>query len=310
MPRTVIPRTLTADDANTASICSRPSEPFDAGSRNPSRPDRASSDSAVRSLPVSCPIFHHWRDLASLATMEPVEIQHLTHGPAIAFRDDMTIHGDADHTDMRCAELDEMTSQLLCTTSISRCLKAARSISSRIRCSRRVVALALGLTHSVQTALPQLRSMPIAGTKPFPESITSTSDGALFIGRVGDGGIVCIKPRTAERTVFVKSGEFGSRSIMGVFADEAANTLWACSNNMRALGGPATGHDTSSALKGFDLKGVGKRSISLPRPHAFCNDITMDSKGSVYVTDSANPTVLVLSPGATGFEEFASSQQF
>ena len=173
-----------------------------------------------------------------------------------------------------------------------------------------MVTVALGLTHTAQAAPPQLRSVPIPGTKPFPESITSTSNGALFIGRVGDGGIVRIKPRTAERTVFVEPGALGSRSIMGVFADEAANTLWACSNNMSVLGGPATGHDTSSALKGFDLKGVGKRSISLPRPHAFCNDITMDSKGSVYVTDSANPTVLVLSPGATGFEEFASSQQF
>jgi len=143
--------------------------------------------------------------------------------------------------------------------------------------------------------------------KAFPESITSTSDGALFVGRVGDGGIVRVKPGSAESTVFVRPGASGSRSILGIFADEASNTLWACSNDLSALGGPATGRDTGSALKGFDLKtGVGKRSVTLPGSHAFCNDITVDSEGSVYVTDSANPTILKLSPGATMFLAFGS----
>jgi hypothetical protein len=98
---------------------------------------------------------------------------------------------------------------------------------------------------------------------------------------------------------------------LGVFADEASNTLWACSNDLSASGGPATGRDTGSALKGFDLKtGVGKRSVSLPGPHAFCNDITVDGKASVYVTDSANPTILKLSPGAATFEVFARDPAF
>ena len=166
-----------------------------------------------------------------------------------------------------------MSSHLLCRALISRCLKATR------------VTVALGLTFTVQAATPQLKSIPIPGTKPFPESITSTSDGLLFVGRLGDGGIVRVKPRTAESTVFVQPGALGSRSILGVFADEASNTLWACSNDLSALGGPATGRETGSALKGFDLKtGSGKRSISLPGSHAFCNDITVDSKGSVYVS--------------------------
>ena len=223
-----------------------------------------------------------------------------------------------------------MSSHLLCGALAFRCLKARRSecsgpsaienrmgetrratISSRVRCSGQVVILALGLTFTVQAATPKLKSIPIPGTKPFPESITSTSDGVLFVGRLGDGGIVRVKPRTAESTVFVQPGALASRSILGVFADEASNTLWACSNDLSALGGPATGSDTGSALKGFDLKtGVGKRSTTLPGSHAFCNDITVDSKGSVYVTDSGNPTILKLSPGATAFEVFAQDPAF
>jgi len=64
-------------------------------------------------------------------------------------------------------------------------------------------------------------------------------------------------------------------------------------------------------LKGFDLKtGVGKRSVSLPSSHAFCNDITVDAEGSVYITDSAHPTILKLSPGAKTLEVFARDSAF
>jgi len=171
--------------------------------------------------------------------------------------------------------------------------------------------LALVLSFSVPAATQQIESIPVPGKKAFPESITSTSDGALFVGRLGDGGIVRVQPRTAAPTVFVQPGAAGSRSILGVFADEASGTLWACSNDLSALGGPATGSDTGSALKGFDLKtGVGKRSVSLPGSHAFCNDITADAKGSLYITDSAHPTILRLSPGATTFEVFAQDSAF
>ncbi len=139
-------------------------------------------------------------------------------------------------------------------------------MSKRVRCLPKFAFLALVLSFTVQAATQQVESIPVPGTKAFPESITSTSDGVLFVGRVGDGGIVRVNPRTAESTVFVQPGAAGSRSILGVFADEASSTLWACSNDLSALGGPATGNDTGSALKAFDLKtGDGKRSIPLLR---------------------------------------------
>src|SRR5713101_2731628 len=231
----------------------------------------------------------------------------------------MRIHADTDRGDVDCP--DEIRSAISC------CLKATRSerpssvsidnrmgrvtVSRRVRCLPKFAFLALVLSFTVEAATQKVESIPVPGTKAFPESITSSSDGALFVGRLGEGGIVRVKPRTAESTVFVQPGASGSRSILGVFADEASSTLWACSNDLSALGGPATGSDTGSALKGFDLEtGAGKRSVSLPGPHAFCNDITVDTKGSVYVTDSANPTILKLSPGATTFEVFARDSAF
>src|SRR6266404_6473374 len=202
-----------------------------------------------------------------------------------------------------CAEKDEISS--------SHFLRRALTLSTRVRFSPQLAFLALVLSFTVEAATQKVESIPVPGAKAFPESITSTSDGALFVGRVGEGGIVRIKPRTAENTVFVQPGASGSRSILGVFADEASSTLWACSNDLSALDGPATGGDTGSALKGFDLKtGVGKRSVSLPNSHAFCNDVTADATGSIYITDSAHPTILKLSSGATTFEVFAQDSAF
>jgi sugar lactone lactonase YvrE len=231
----------------------------------------------------------------------------------------MRIQAGTDCGDLDCR--DEIRSTISC------CFKATRSenptplstdndmgwvtVSKRVRCSPQLAILALVLSFTVEAATQKVESIAVPGTKAFPESITSTSDGALFVGRLGDGGIVRIKPRVAESTVFVQPGASGSRSISGVFADEASSTLWACSNDLSALGGSAAGSDTWSALKSFDLNtGNAKHSFSLPGSHAFCNDITVDGNGSVYVTDSANPTILKLSTGASTFDVFAQDSAF
>ena len=153
-------------------------------------------------------------------------------------------------------------------------------------------------------------SIALPGERAFPESITSTRDGTLFVGRLGEGGIVRVDPRTGAAALFVAPGAAGSRSITGVFADEASGTLWACSNDLSALGGPSVERDRGAALKAFDLRtGAAKRSVSLD-PNSFCNDIAVDAGGAVYVTDSAHPTVLRLPAGAARFEVFATNPQF
>src|SRR5260221_14331357 len=170
-----------------------------------------------------------------------------------------------------------------------------------------LVSSALWMTTAVGGPL----SIALSGARAFPESITSTRDGTLFIGRLGEGGIVRANPRSGASALFVAPGASGSRSITGVVADEASETLWACSDELSALGGTSTGGDGASTLKGYDLRtGAPKRSIPLPGPQAFCNDIAVDAKGAVYVTDSATPNVLRLPPRALAFEVFASSPQF
>ena len=54
-----------------------------------------------------------------------------------------------------------------------------------------------------------------------------------------------------ESTIFVQPGASGSRSILGVFADEASNTLWACSNDLSALGATCNGQRYRERVEGF-----------------------------------------------------------
>ena len=181
----------------------------------------------------------------------------------------------------------------------------------RRRIAYLAIAVAVLSSATSLTAIAETRSIALPGLRAFPESLTSTADGTLFIGRLGDGGIVRANARSGEVAVFVPPGAADSRSISGVFADERSNMLWGCSNDLSALGGPSGSGDSRSALKGFDLRtAAAKRSVPLPGAHAFCNDIAVDTRGAIYVTDSGGPNVLRLPAGASVFEVFATSPQF
>jgi streptogramin lyase len=149
-------------------------------------------------------------------------------------------------------------------------------------------------------------SIGLPGDRVFPESITSTQDGTLYVGSLGSGGIIRIKRGAAKAELWIKPGAFGSRSIFGVLVDERSNTLWACSNDMSSLGIVIASSETGSALKGFDLKtGQGRVSAKLPGDHTFCNDIAIGPDGSAFVTNTAAPEILRLPPGKSQLEVWA-----
>jgi sugar lactone lactonase YvrE len=164
---------------------------------------------------------------------------------------------------------------------------------------------------NVRTTKVNSASLELPGDRVFPESITSTRDGTLYVGSLGNGGVIRIKPDSAEPEVWIEPGAFGSRSILGVLAHEPSNTLWACSNDLTAIGIRAAGTATGSALKGFDLKtGEGRISATLPGGQAVYNDIAVGPDGSVYVTNSFAPEILCLRPGAETLEVWARDPLF
>jgi sugar lactone lactonase YvrE len=154
-------------------------------------------------------------------------------------------------------------------------------------------------------------SIELPGERVFPESITSTKDGTLYVGSLGTGGVIRIKPNSQRAESWIKPGAFGSRSILGVLAHEPTNTLWVCSNDMTAIGVVTRGSETGSSLKGFDLKtGEGKFSARLPGTHTVSNDIAIGRDGSVFVTNSAAPEILRLAPGTASLEVWAQDPLF
>jgi outer membrane protein assembly factor BamB len=137
----------------------------------------------------------------------------------------------------------------------------------------------------------------LPGTRAFPESVTASKDGTLYIGSLADGGITRAFHGSKVAEPWIKPAAFGTASILGVLADDASQTLWVCSNDMSAQGVTVTGASPGSVLKGFDLKtGEGKISAEFPNKPALCNDIAVSDDGSVYVTNTARPEVLRLNP--------------
>ncbi|MBK8286590.1 MAG: hypothetical protein IPK97_17955 [Ahniella sp.] len=73
--------------------------------------------------------------------------------------------------------------------------------------------------------------MSIPGDRYFPEGITVTSDGTFFVGSLFEGCIMRARAGTNSMEPFIESGANGLVSVLGLWADEARQTLWACSSD-------------------------------------------------------------------------------
>jgi sugar lactone lactonase YvrE len=139
----------------------------------------------------------------------------------------------------------------------------------------------------------------------FPESLTSTRDGTLYVGSLNLGGVVRIV-HGGKAEPFVQPGAAGSRSVLGVLADENGGTLYVCSNDMTGLGIPGPSDTKGAWLKTFDLAGgTPKGSFPFADPKSMSNDIAVGYDGTAYVTDSFTPNVYCLRPEGIALEVWA-----
>jgi streptogramin lyase len=175
----------------------------------------------------------------------------------------------------------------------------------------RTCAAAVLAIVGVLTASAIASSIDLPSPRAYPESITSTSDGTLYIGSFADGGILRARAGETRAEPWIAPGAYGTRSTFGVLADERTGTLWACSNDASAFNAPGPSQVEGSFLKGIDLAtGEGKISAALPGAHSLCNDMALGPDGSVYVTNSFAPEILRLHPGGTTLEVWLTDPLF
>jgi len=160
-----------------------------------------------------------------------------------------------------------------------------------------IVAAAAGLQAADRTEIT------FTDGKIFPESLTSTKNGTIYFGSLGQDSVYRATGKEEKASVWIQPKSNGLMTVLGVFADEPAGTLWVCASATGGRGGtPVVGE---TALKAFTLKDASFKA-SYPFPNGgLCNDIAVAKDGTVYATDTTGARVLRLKKGATAFEAWA-----
>jgi len=163
---------------------------------------------------------------------------------------------------------------------------------------KKIAAAIAMLLAASSTAIAQTHVSPVEAES-RPESMAVGPDGTLYIGSQKDARIYRARAgqATAEQFIDMRPSAF----VLGVLADGASNTLWACEMVSMNRGSPLL--KGKGILRGFDLKsGAPKVNIPLPEETNICNDFVVGPDKALYVADTSNAKVLRLRPGATSFE--------
>lgn len=138
-----------------------------------------------------------------------------------------------------------------------------------------------------------------------PENLTSSRDGTVYFGSTDKGTIYRAAPGALQAEPWILASTAGLTRVLGVLADDKANTLWVCQNHTDGRNGaPVVGQ---TALRSFDLKsGAAKGTYPFPPNSGICNDIAVSADGAAYVSESFGGRIHRLKPGATQLEVWAS----
>jgi len=142
------------------------------------------------------------------------------------------------------------------------------------------------------------------GPRIFPESLTSTKNGDVYFGSLGQDSVYRATSKESQAKTWIQPKSNGLTTVLGVLADEKAGVLWVCASASGGRNGaPFVGE---TALKAFNLKDASlKASYAFPG-NGLCNDIAVAKDGTVYATDTIMGRVLRLKKGATALDVWAS----
>jgi sugar lactone lactonase YvrE len=144
--------------------------------------------------------------------------------------------------------------------------------------------------------------IPLFGENFFPEGVASRADGTLYVGSLATGAIVQVPPGEVKPQPFIPPGALGT---VGILVDNATDTLWACAVDLASVMGP----NPVGALLAFDAT-TGAEVTNIPYTGGFCNDMTLDGDGNLYMTDSFAGLIARLPAGGAMLETWADDALF
>ncbi|MBD3883963.1 gluconolaconase [Phormidium tenue FACHB-886] len=172
-----------------------------------------------------------------------------------------------------------------------------------------ISAIALSPLRPVVASVKELDSLELPAGFQYPNGITRSQNGKLYVGSVLSGRILQINSAGEVQTFFEGNGDIFS--VTSLRLDEPRSLLWGASPDV--LGTPQDNGETVQKLHrifAIDIRSSEVRYV-IPMPDGgFGNDIALDPQGGVYVTDSLRPRIHYLPPGATQFQTWAEDDRF
>ncbi|HSR99036.1 MAG TPA: hypothetical protein VLM79_18400 [Kofleriaceae bacterium] len=149
------------------------------------------------------------------------------------------------------------------------------------------VASADGVSQEL-SAVGRPSTVVLPGDNFFPESITASLGGALYVSSITTGEIVRFATPSSPAQVFVPAGV--NIGTAGVAFDDVRQVLWACAVDLTFA--------TPTALRAFSARdGALIASYTVP-DGGVCGDIAL-ARGDVYITDTLLGLLFKLTtPGA------------
>jgi hypothetical protein len=140
----------------------------------------------------------------------------------------------------------------------------------------------------------------------WPEGVDADSaTGRLYVTSVRHRTIAEIEPNGSSREVLVRDGA-GVGPIFGVRFDARRGVLWATTSGYKQIAGSNT--VSAALLEIRPADGAILRRWTVPRDGAdhFFGDLAIGPGGDVYVSDSVQPLLYILRPGADTLESIRS----
>jgi sugar lactone lactonase YvrE len=153
----------------------------------------------------------------------------------------------------------------------------------------------------------------------FPEGVTVDTDGTFYIGSMNLGSVRRAAATDSVSSTFIEPTKANELvSVLGLYADSKNDVLYVCSSD---AGNSQHAGDSQAAIKAFKLSDgelldsfewpayqtpwVDLQDSGVPNGvNGFCNDLTMDTEGNLYATDSWYPRILRLPAGGDALEEW------